>query len=79
MLKQGDIVDATIDRIVQYGLYLSAGGDSFLVLAVDADTGNTPIEDVFNTGERVRIQVMRHSAEDDLYRARIAKGPSPTS
>lgn len=72
MLQAGDVVDAVVCRIEQYGAYFKHGNDSILVMIPDISW--EPIRHpsaVLAVGDEVRMKILRFNPRDKVYVASI--------
>lgn len=68
MLRIGDIVDAVVRRIEEYGVYLAADGDTILVLIpyIGWQRVRHPSA-VVSIGQQVRVKIQRYCEEYGVY------------
>ena len=63
-----EIVDGQIQRIENYGLYVSFSGGTALILIVDVAERRIDLHDEFHLGEVVRFRVVNFIPEEGLYK-----------
>jgi len=68
-LEVGQVVHAVVDRVVHFGVFLTAdGGEKVLVLAPDTGVSHDNLEGEFPRGCSVRVKILRYNDVDDVYR-----------
>lgn len=70
MLDPGEIVDATVERIVQSGVIVRARDARILILATEAAQTSDEQRAIMGRlaiGQVVRVRVTRYVEEDSLY------------
>ncbi len=69
-LKKGDIVNAVIYRVENYGLWLKI--EKYTAFILIPDIPNPPIhylDKEFSVGEQVKVKIVRYIPEEDEYKA----------
>jgi ribosomal protein S1 len=68
----GSVVEATVARIEEYGVYFDFAGGRVLVLIVDvARERIASLNDRFRVGDVVRVKLVKFVAERECYKGSI--------
>jgi ribosomal protein S1 len=68
MVEIGNVIEGTVDRIQQYGLFLNHAGGRVVVLAPEASWhDNRDLKQRFQVGDVLRVLVLRYNYKDEVY------------
>lgn len=71
-LSQGEQVEATVESVTDYGVWLSTQSKRLLMLAPDAGLPRgSQLRDAFKNGDSLVVEVILFAEETSTYRVRI--------
>jgi ribosomal protein S1 len=75
-MKPGEMVEAKIEKIEKYGLYLKYDEKNIIVLGPDASTQRPlELESMFVVGDKISVKIIRFIPEADIYKGTIISVP----